>query len=76
MQQAILLDIAIIIPGLFRSLGQLIPIPAELAVVGGNTVFYTMAGVIGYSIFCNIQGKTPNEVPILSQAAEAAIGPF
>ena len=71
-QQALLLDIALIIPGLFGA----VPVPGELAVVGSNFIFYTWVLVVGYSFFCNVRGKTPDQVPVLSEAANLQIGPF
>merc|ERR1712166_430134 len=55
LQQAILLDIAFIIPNFFGGVGQMVPI--EVQQVLSNTVFYSM-------------------VPVVSEAANQAIGPF
>ena len=71
-QQALLLDITLIIPGLFGA----VPLPRDLAVVGSNFVFYFWVLVVGYSVFCNVRGKTPDQVPVLSEAASLQIGPF
>lgn len=73
-QQAILLDILIIIPGILS--GATGMFPEVLNVMGSNFVFYVMALVVGYSVFSNVQGKTPDQVPILSEAAGMQIGPF
>ena len=74
LQQALLLDIALIIPGFVGSAGKMFPL--ELQQVGSNTVFYFMVLVIGYSWYSIAQGKTPDQVPIISDAANQAIGPF
>ncbi|KAL1504505.1 hypothetical protein AB1Y20_010908 [Prymnesium parvum] len=73
-QQAILLDILLIIPGFFSGLSRMVP--AEVSVIGSNAVFYVMALTIGYSVFSNVQGKTPDKVPILSEAAASQIDQF
>ena len=73
-QQALLLDIVLIIPGLFETVTRLFPI--ELQAMGTNFVFYFWVLVVGYAWFNIAQGKTPNAVPIISQAAEMQIGPF
>ena len=74
LQQAILLDIAFIIPNFFGNAGNMFPI--EVQQVCSNTVFYSMVLAIGYSWFSIAQGKTPDQVPVVSEAANQAIGPF
>merc|ERR1712194_287514 len=49
LQQAILLDIAFIIPNFFGNAGNMFPI--EVQQVCSNTVFYSMVLAIGYSWF-------------------------
>ena len=67
-QQAILLDIVLIIPSFFGDFGKIFPL--ELQAMGTNFVFYLWVLVVGYS-WANIAlGRTPNGVPILSEAAE------
>mgnify|MGYP001196340994 CR=1 FL=1 len=73
-QQALLLDIVLIIPSFFGDIGRVFP--AELQAMGTNFVFYLMVLVVGYSWFNVAQGKTPNAVPIISEAADMQIGPF
>lgn len=73
-QQALLLDIALIIPGLFGPVGNILP--RELTILGCNTVFYFWVLVVAYSLFCNVRGKTPDQVPVLSDAAAMQIGPM
>jgi len=73
-QQALLLDIALIIPGLFSPLGNMFP--RELTILGNNTVFYFWVLVVAYSLYCNVRGKTPDQVPVLSDAAAMQIGPM
>ena len=52
-QQAILLDIVLIVPGFFDGASRMFP--AELNAIGSNFIFYVMALTIGYSLFSNAQ---------------------
>ena len=74
LQQAILLDIAFIIPGFVGSAGKMFPLAMQQ--VGCNTIFYAMVLSIGYAWYSCAQGKTPDQIPIVSDAANQAIGPF
>lgn len=74
LQQAILLDIALIIPGFVGSAGQSFPL--MLQETGCNTVFYFMVLSIGYSWYSIAQGKAPDQIPIISDAAQQSIGPM
>ena len=49
---------------------------AQVSVAGSNFVFYGMALVVGYSWVSIAQGKTPDQVPVISEAASQGIGPF
>jgi hypothetical protein len=76
MQQAVLLDIALIFPQLLGSLasatGQ--KVPQELVEPASTTVFLAILLATIYSIASNAQGKMPNQIPIVSDAANNAIG--
>ena len=74
LQQAILLDIAFIIPGFVGGAGKMFPLAMQQ--VGCNTIFYAMVLSIGYAWYSIAQGKTPDQIPIVSDAANQAIGPF
>eukprot|EP00325_Prymnesiales_sp_UTEX-LB-985_P007758 CAMPEP_0174696288 /NCGR_PEP_ID=MMETSP1094-20130205/2468_1 /TAXON_ID=156173 /ORGANISM="Chrysochromulina brevifilum, Strain UTEX LB 985" /LENGTH=194 /DNA_ID=CAMNT_0015893017 /DNA_START=18 /DNA_END=602 /DNA_ORIENTATION=- len=74
LQQALLLDIALIIPGFVGSASQMFPV--DLQVLGSNTVFEAMLLVVGYAWFSIAQGKVPDQVPVLSNAAFQSIGPM
>ena len=73
-QQALLLDIALIFPSFLAPLGKMFPM--DLQAMGTNFVFYFWVLVVGYSWVSIAQGKTPNGVPVISEAAEMQIGPF
>jgi len=75
--QAIYLDVVLIFPQLLRGIvgptNQFIP--QGLAETGANTVFYAILFGSLYSIVSNIGGKTPNEIPIISEAVDSQM-PF
>ena len=70
-QQALILDITLIFPGL---LGQLpIPIPAILANSGNNFVYLAIVGSVVYSVVSNVTGKVPDKIPVISEAAGSSV---
>ncbi len=75
--QAVYLDVVLIFPQLLRSIvgptNQFIP--QGLAETCANTVFYTILFSVVYSVFSNIVGKTPNEIPLISEAVDSQM-PF
>ena len=73
-QQAIVLDIALVIPSLFAGASRMFP--EVLQIQGSNFVFYVWFFTCAYSAFCNLRGETPDQVPIISEAAAAQVGPF
>ena len=75
MQQALLIDIALIFPDLIGS-AMSKNTPMFLIEPATNFVFYAYATSIGYSIISNLSGKTPRGIPVISEAADRAVGPF
>ena len=73
-QQALLLDILLVIPGVLGSATRMFPY--DLQVIGTNFWFYLMVLVVGYSWAQVAQGKNPDQVPFISEAANLQIGPF
>lgn len=74
-QQAILIDIVLIFPELVGSLmGKTAQLPRFLVEPSSNFVYYTYMAMVLYSIVSNLQGKKPNQIPVISDAAESAIG--
>ena len=70
-QQALILDISLIFPGL---LGQLpIPIPAIMANSGSNFVYLAIVGSVVYSVVSNVTGKVPDKIPVISEAAGSSV---
>ena len=78
MQQAVLLDIALIFPQLFQSIfgATGIKFPEALIEPASSFVFLFIVVASLYSCGSNLLGKPPNQIPIISQAAEQSIGPF
>ncbi|KAL7542985.1 hypothetical protein ACHAXR_013286 [Thalassiosira sp. AJA248-18] len=71
MQQALILDIALIFPSL---LGRLpFPMPGVLVNSGSNFVYIAMVASVGYSIVSNLAGKVPDRIPVVSEAAGSSI---
>ena len=73
-QQALLLDIVLIIPSFFGGFAR--SLPSSISVMGSNFVFYLWVAVVAYAWFNIVQGKVPNEVLVLSEAADMQIGPY
>lgn len=65
MQQALILDIALIFPSL---LGR-IPVPAIIANSGSNFVYLGLVGCVGYAFISNLTGNVPDKIPVISDAA-------
>ncbi|KAJ1456747.1 hypothetical protein M885DRAFT_463044 [Pelagophyceae sp. CCMP2097] len=76
MQQAVLLDIALIFPQLLGSLASATgsKMPEALIEPASTTVFLAILLSVLYSVASNAQGKMPNQIPIVSDAANNAIG--
>ena len=74
-QQAILIDIALIFPEILGSVTQN-NFPRMIVEPATNFVYYTYVSAVIYSIVSNLTGKKPNQIPIISEAAEMAVGPF
>ena len=54
-QQALLLDIALIIPGFLSPLGKIFP--ADVNIVATNCVFYAAVLTIAYACYQNVQAR-------------------
>jgi hypothetical protein len=77
MQQAILIDIALIFPELFGAFGGAGGgLPRAIVEPASNFVYYAFAAAVLYSVSNNLGGKKPNKIPWISQAAEMQIGPM
>mmetsp|Transcript_10372 Transcript_10372/g.31717 ORF Transcript_10372/g.31717 Transcript_10372/m.31717 type:complete len:202 (+) Transcript_10372:2-607(+) len=73
-QQAIMLDLILILPGLFSGLGG--QVPRAVTETASNTVFYAMLVSVGYAAVENAKGNLPNQIPLVSESVDSQIGPF
>ena len=75
-QQAIFLDIALIVPGIVGGVcGILLPylgveIPPAVAVYASTGTFFIFSAAIIYSLVCSISGITPDKLPFISERVE------
>ena len=76
-QQACMIDVTLILPTLLGSgfEGDDV-IPTWLQAPCMNFVWYYYMSLVLYSIFCNLRGKKPEQIPFLSGYAELLVGPF
>ena len=76
MQQAIYLDIALFIPGLFTALagavasGLHMQLPLELVEMGNNAIVLTMLATLAYASTSSLFGQTPDKIPFVSEATK------
>ena len=76
MQQAIFLDIALFFPGLLAAAYGLITASAEIRMpaifteLGSDLIFGLLLLTVAYCTVSSLLGKTPNKVPLISQAVE------
>jgi Chloroplast import apparatus Tic20-like len=77
-QQAALIDVALILPQLVASSFQddVNSLPRGLVEPCTNFVYYCYMTAILYSIYSNLNGKKPDQIPIISESAELMVGPF
>lgn len=74
MQQAIFLDIALFFPGLLAALYSLVAssagfsLPAGAVVLANDALFLVVLATIGYASISSLLGKTPDKIPLISQA--------
>ena len=80
MQQAILVDIALIIPGLLGGLATYIlpnvwgiPIQPEMVVQASTLTFLLTSAVILYSCASSLAGQVPDKIPIISERVEKRV---
>jgi len=73
-QQALTIDIALIIPQLFASFGAEVPYAIKENL--STALFYAVLITCVYAWTANIQGKYPDQIPVISESSDASIGPF
>jgi len=74
MQQAILIDIALIFPSVLGGVAN--NLPRFIVEPSTNFVFFCFAAAVGYSVVSNLSGKVPDQIPLISRTADEQIGPF
>ena len=75
-QQAVLIDVSLILPELTASaFGTIKEFAPFYEPMSNFTTYYYLTLVI-YSIASNIRGQKPNQIPYLSNFAQMAVGPF
>jgi hypothetical protein len=75
-QQAALIDVALLIPELISSSFAEDPVPRYIAEPCSTFVWYAYMSAVIYSVFSNLRGKKPDQIPFLSQYSELMVGPF
>jgi hypothetical protein len=75
-QQAVFLDIAILLPTLIGESLVEAHLPRAVLEPASNFVWYAYMSAVVYCVFCNLRGKVPNQIPFFSSLADNAIGPF
>jgi hypothetical protein len=75
-QQAVLIDVALIVPSLIGAGLEGVGVPRIYEEIGSNFVYYALMSSILYSVFMNLRGSKPNGIPYLSSAADYITGPF
>lgn len=83
MQQAIFLDIALFFPGLLAALYAVVvqgiggvQIPQAVTEIGSDAVFFTLLATLGYCTISSLLGKTPDKIPLISNAVSDRMPKF
>lgn len=72
--QALILDIALIVPQLFQGIN--LNIPVTITETLSTAVFYAIALAVIYVVVRNVQGLLPDEIPGVSDSVYQQIGPY
>jgi len=75
-QQAALIDVALIFPELIGSSFAEEPLPRYIVEPCNNFVWYAYMSMVVYSIYRNLRGKRPDQIPFISGSADLMVGPF
>lgn len=75
-QQALLLDVVLILPQLLGGAVASSGVPGWIIEAGSSTIFYAVVASVGYAVVSNAQGQVPDQIPAVSEAVEAQIGPY
>lgn len=75
-QQAALIDVALIFPELIGSCFAEQPLPRYIVEPCNNFIWYAYMSAIIYSVYSNLKGQKPDQIPFISPSAELMVGPF
>ena len=75
-QQAALIDVALLLPELIASAFEEDPLPRYIVEPCANFVWYAYMTAVIYSVYSNLRGKKPDQIPWLSSSADLMVGPF
>lgn len=75
-QQACLIDILLIAPSLVESIFDGVTMPRYIVEPSCNFVYYTYMSLVIYSVYKNLNGKKPEQIPYISDLAEMLVGPM
>ena len=75
-QQAALIDVCLIFPELISSGFVENPVPRYISEPCANFVWYAYVAAVGYSIWSNLRGRKPDQIPYVSGYADLMVGPF
>lgn len=74
--QALLLDIALIIPQLFSALRLGVGVPPQVVEILCSSVFWAILLAVIYAVSTNLRGKLPDQIPGVSASVYSQIGPM
>ena len=75
-QQAAMISAALVIPELIAYSFVDEDIPRYIVQPCCNFVWYTYMSMVLYSVYSNLRGKKPDEIPYISNLSEMLVGPF
>ncbi|OSX68593.1 hypothetical protein BU14_2526s0001, partial [Porphyra umbilicalis] len=75
-QQALLIDVVLILPQLLGGAVAAAGVPGWILEAGSSTIFYAVVASVVYAVVSNLRGETPDQIPGVSEAVEAQIGPY
>jgi hypothetical protein len=75
-QQAAIIDVSLVAPELIELAFKEEDIPKYLSDPCLNFVWYVYMGMILYSIYSNLRGTKPDQIPWISGYADLLVGPF
>lgn len=74
--QALMIDIALIVPQLLASFNIGAAIPSNVVELLSSTVFYAILLAVGYAVAANIRGQLPDKIPAVSDSVYAQLGMY